>query len=1131
MSVLTMHLLSAGAEGARKPHSISLSPTDEGYSLTFVVPEVNISTIKADNQEFSTLDIKEFGRNSDVGFPSLPHISFNIIIPDTATTPKVKIDKSNSRSLKLDKKLYPVQQPWPKSRPLSERPFSMNRAYYGSAGKKDPRIEVSKPFIVGGIPGVTITVRPFWYNPASNTLSVAETLTVSIILPGKSKISGLASSTSTGSATEDIFVNSDELGTSLLPKANENYLIISSPAFAASCSRLITYRQNRGYTVALFTTDVTGTTTTAIKAFIQNRYNSIDTRPSFILLVGDVGDIPAWSTTTADNPWTDLYYGTLDGTDYFPDAAVGRFSATTVAELTNMVNKTVIMDSSIDNITKNAVFLASQDNYSVSEGTHNYVITNAMQTHDYTSTKRYSYTTSATTAQVLNDLALGQVFCVYSGHGSETSWADGPPVSQSQVRALTNTIKPFVYSFSCLTGSYRNTAECFGESWVRGANGASSYWGSSVTSYWGEDDILEKRIFDAIFSNDITRNCPSFNSGKMGLYNYYGNTSMIQRYFEMYNLMGDPALALYNNWSPGVAVQYQSSAIAISTGNGDAFINPDERIAVTATLTNRGVVDAANVTATLSTTDPYVTINHNTSLFGAIAARGGSASAQDPFDLSILQSCPTPRTIPFTLTMTDLQGNITTANVTIEVYTSSLVRGHVYGVPDNTPVSGAKVFWNGPLNDSTTTDALGAYSFLTIDGSYLVQARSNDYFPSLTQTVSTPPVVENVDFYLGRPEVTATPNAFNVTVPVGNATDRTLIITNSGSEPLSYTFSIEENSAKSTPAESLYTADHFTPLPKGAPDLPNSKLAVKGHGGPDTFGYRWVDSDEAGGPAYQWENISTSGTRLSLSGDDNNTGVNLSFPFPFYGNEYSSLYVCSNGFISFGTAATTYSNQPLPSSSTPNNIVAPYWDDLYIGTGSSVYFKDFSDRAIIQFDALTPYSGTGVFTFQIVINANGKIIFYYNTMAGTVTSATVGIENRTGTDGLQVAYNTSYIHNNLAISFKNAPDWLSVTPEAGSVNALQSQNVEVHFSAQDLVAGNYLATLSLSHDAPLENNPVHIPVAMTVTEGAVLQLLPAITGVSSVAVDRAGTLILENSVVGSTASGKASGSRFQLFLK
>ncbi len=38
--------------------------------------------------------------------------------------------------------------------------------------------------------------------------------------------------------------------------------------------------------------------------------------------------------------------------------------------------------------------------------------------------------------------------------------------------------------------------------------------------------------------------------------------------------------------------------------------------------------------------------------------------------------------------------------------------------------------------------------------------------------------------------------------------------------------------------------------------------------------------------------------------------------------------ISSNGYLTFGSSGNDYSNDPIPSSSQPNDIIAPYWDDL-----------------------------------------------------------------------------------------------------------------------------------------------------------------------------------------------------------
>ena len=54
-------------------------------------------------------------------------------------------------------------------------------------------------------------------------------------------------------------------------------------------------------------------------------------------------------------------------------------------------------------------------------------------------------------------------------------------------------------------------------------------------------------------------------------------------------------------------------------------------------------------------------------------------------------------------------------------------------------------------------------------------------------------------------------------------------------------------------------------------------------GGPDTYGYTWYDSNDGGGPTYDWVDITGNGTPLNLGDDDHSAAIPLPFTFRFYG--------------------------------------------------------------------------------------------------------------------------------------------------------------------------------------------------------------------------------------------------------
>jgi hypothetical protein len=88
-----------------------------------------------------------------------------------------------------------------------------------------------------------------------------------------------------------------------------------------------------------------------------------------------------------------------------------------------------------------------------------------------------------------------------------------------------------------------------------------------------------------------------------------------------------------------------------------------------------------------------------------------------------------------------------------------------------------------------------------------------------------------------------------------------------------------------------------------------------------------------------WQDISTTGTRLSLN-DDAHVAVSLPFAFPYDGRSYDSVEVADNGFIVLGGRfpENPWSNQPLPSASI-GAMLAVFWDDLDPTSGGSIRYQ------------------------------------------------------------------------------------------------------------------------------------------------------------------------------------------------
>jgi len=337
------------------------------------------------------------------------------------------------------------------------------------------------------------------------------------------------------------------------------------------------------------------------------------------------------------------------------------------------------------------------------------------------------------------------------------------------------------------------------------------------------------------------------------------------------------------------------------------------------------------------------------------------------------------------------------------------------------------------------------------------------------------------------PTITATPASVNGHAVIGGTDTELLHVCNTGGCVLNWNITYSQT----TPllAASTYVATAGQPEPL---DIPTDKNGIDGRGGnspldnqggPDAYGYRWKDSNEASGPVYNWVEIATVGTRLNFTADDQALPVTLPWAFPYYGLTYTTASVSTNGNIHFSADTSDYANRTIPSGRLPNAMICPFWDDLSPQLSGSVYYYNdaANNRFIVQYDSVPHYvSTTGRYTFEAILYNTGRIVFQYQSLTGAVNSCTVGIENATGTDGLQVLYNAAYLVNNLAIELKAQTPWLTFTGAAsGSLNAGQCTDVTMSFAAGTLAAGTYTGQLTLQSN-DVTHNPLTLPVTFVV---------------------------------------------------
>jgi len=205
---------------------------------------------------------------------------------------------------------------------------------------------------------------------------------------------------------------------------------------------------------------------------------------------------------------------------------------------------------------------------------------------------------------------------------------------------------------------------------------------------------------------------------------------------------------------------------------------------------------------------------------------------------------------------------------------------------------------------------------------------------------------------------------------------------------------------------------------------------------PDTYGYRWFDSDSPFGPKYRWIDIQQTGTRISgldYSFEECVGPFPLGFNFEFYGSTYDHFYVQSNGLISFDSAPVTYNNRQIPAVDGYDNIIAWMWTYMNPTSSSKIYYQQFANRTVVQFVDYTMGWGGSV-NAEVILYESGIIVIQYKDFSedAYLYQYSIGIENADGTVGTQVAFNDRYyLHDELAVEISFGPPYEPVA-DAGS---------------------------------------------------------------------------------------------------
>lgn len=571
----------------------TLSVDGNRYIIDFVMPEYRImredsldaaeerhfgpwvSMKEDDCPVFDIIDVRADCDYTDItSYPELPFFSIDLLIPRNAESVKVQFLPNDMEEVFLNRYIQPAVSE------LDSEEDCFNFQYYkNGADSAYPNgfyrryYELSDIYTLDAWRGVTLSIFPFAYYPDAYTAKVLKTgrfviefdkgdLTkeISDVLQYSDLTATMAKLTF--NTFDDDAVKLDE---------RPSYLIVAAQEAMASCLQpYVNYKIGQGFNAQVVYLDQYGKLKCngdVMKDFI-NKNNGVCSNPDYVLLVGDLKDIPPYSGKNIDtDPYTDDPYHPRISR-WIVKEKDGRFP-----DLTAIITKTMDTEYKYTQSNSSAALFSGIDKEK--KGFSRRMFKSIKYTARQSFAKmQVPYTlydgrsVAVNFNSVKSALQANPRFFVYSGHGAGDPnpriadpyniYATSAPTN---ILALQNTVPfPMGFGFACELNTYLIN-ESFGASWVSKECGGVSFYGSTTISYSASNYYLCRRMF--ITLKQLTSRLRNFPVSVwiQTAETKYKNalcTETRKRQALRYSLIGDPTLYVYGCKEDGAVAPFHS---------------------------------------------------------------------------------------------------------------------------------------------------------------------------------------------------------------------------------------------------------------------------------------------------------------------------------------------------------------------------------------------------------------------------------------------------------------------------------------------------------------------------------------------------------------------------------------------
>lgn len=574
------------------------SVRDDGLVLGITVGAVDVEKCdpgfltNAGDESFVQVKLGECAFTSEIGKPKLPLVAAVLDVPYRAAIDVETVDgqtvEYSLAELGITERIVPARASVPKI-PGATAHFVLDKEVYAADRYYPERLTAI--FEDGGLARghrlVTVQYFPVQYNPAQKKIRVYTALRLKISFRGGDIPATRSAVARDYSPVWEQFIRRMVVnypaylaGVVPLPVYYDIFYRGSAQNFS---SKLAAWKQRKGFKVRMW--DAAGWTAGRINDTIRMQ----NPQATYLVIVGDPNstaiNLPASGTGQETYDQTDLYYAETNESGYLPDMFFGRLSVLDTIQGNTVVDKAVRFEhaefgSAGTSWLKKACLIAGYDSYWQNVG----IATNAY-CRDRLLPLGYQVDTLVIASneqegRIVSQINAGRAWMVYTAHGTQTSWAisSSGSFTLSELTTLTNNLDMYCLpaGHCCLTGDYEFGSNTFGETWDRLSGKAGlGYYGSVSYSYWDEDDWLQRRYFDVIYTDSVPGRI--YETGRFtqwGLYWIQNHTgSALKRYyFETYVNFNDPSLDFWTEIPSAMTVAHAAVIPAGTNVNFDVNV-------------------------------------------------------------------------------------------------------------------------------------------------------------------------------------------------------------------------------------------------------------------------------------------------------------------------------------------------------------------------------------------------------------------------------------------------------------------------------------------------------------------------------------------------------------------------------